>query len=58
MGHSGVNSLTRCNLFCHPRGSVSVLCSHTEYLGELSTLHYSVLLLRTLSFRSEWYLYI
>ena len=20
MGHSGVNSLTRCNLFCHPRG--------------------------------------
>ena len=19
MGHSGVNSLTRCNLFCHPR---------------------------------------
>ena len=26
MGHSGVNSLTRCNLFCHPRDREDVMC--------------------------------
>ena len=31
MGHSGVNSLTRCNLFCHPRAAVSVIHLADQY---------------------------
>ena len=45
MGHSGVNSLTRCNLFCHPRGTlyrVHVLPGqnflHIMFTHELSQL--------------------
>ena len=36
MGHSGVNSLTRCNLFCHPRDwSATVLCPSWAVVGAM-----------------------
>ena len=39
MGHSGVNSLTRCNLFCHPRAHVShCLCIASRVLQFSSVL--------------------
>ena len=33
MGHSGVNSLTRCNLFCHPRDSQENIMTNSNLLN-------------------------